>query len=147
MIPSFRAWMFNMLVNDQTRANQATKCKRRGCAATFLHDEKAFVIFDYNNPLPFYPCNGQRGKCGCTHAEEHLVMSEAFKNMPRPTKGTLLTTKAPCPACARLIVLTECVGEWYWLLDHHCSVGAEIVKASGIVCGRIAEGGVLCEPS
>lgn len=67
------------------------------CAETGLQIEIAF-----NGPEPGTKCTGEKGKCGCVHAEQNLLRDRIHQNCTE--KFFLVITYSPCQACVDLIL-------------------------------------------
>jgi len=119
-------------------ANQSG-CLRKsvGCAILIwngqTYDE---VVRATNGPTPNYKCTGERGNCGCAHAEPRAVMA-LMNLLDRQSKFLLLCNYSPCTRCAQVIVDAH---NLFGVIDavafkhvtEHDTRGLEILKLAGL---------------
>ena len=123
------------LAADQQVAESVTTCRRRGTMA------RAVIINGESlRSTLFVAVNGGRecasipGECGCTHAEQRLVV-QALKSTEKldPRVSAVLTTLEPCEQCANLIVECGLFSSVAWLQEYRGGKGRETLKRGGIM--------------
>lgn len=125
--------MRDKIVSATLAAERSTRCKRKGAAALATDAEMQAVIVAHNGPTHI-SCTAELGNCGCQHAEARLVMQlmrlTTLDQSWRP--DILLTTLAPCVACAYLIAESGRFRTVLHLREYHDARGAEILRRAGL---------------
>ncbi|PJZ18076.1 hypothetical protein CEW46_30600 [Bacillus cereus] len=70
-------------------------------------------------------CSGEKGNCGCTHAEASLL-----DNL-QDTK-VVVVSHSPCESCARRIIEAGTVTSVYYLSEYRIKTGIELLNEAGI---------------
>jgi deoxycytidylate deaminase len=90
----------------------------------------------YGKNFNISECTGERGKCGCTHAE----ISMLSKKDPDVTMDVVIVTHSPCLACAEKLYYNG-VKAVYYLNEYRIKDGINYLRSKGVVtCKVTAEG-------
>ncbi|KKL98133.1 hypothetical protein LCGC14_1827500 [marine sediment metagenome] len=106
----------------------------RGQAGTVIttEDMRRVLSIGYNGPakgLPHDRCNGEKGKCGCLHAEDNAIAALDSTI----TKKSLFTTMSPCVMCAQRIIQAG-IGRVYFWEQYRTHEGLSVLASVGIEC-------------
>lgn len=128
--------VFTKILEDLNRlAAKDQKCKRKavGCGLVEFNlntSEAHLVAIGVNGPSSG-ECNGEVGKCGCSHAEPRAIMSLMRQNIH--SKHLMICSYSPCTNCANIIVDSQRVnGVVYGIFTDHDPRGVEILRRAGI---------------
>ena len=109
--------------------SQRALCKRPnrtvGCIITTA-DMQTILSFGYNGPprqMGNDACTGEKGNCGCLHAEMNALLK---CNYTVPTK-LLFVTMAPCVNCAAAIAQAE-IAQVYYAEPYRNIEGLELLS-------------------
>ncbi len=100
---------FLLMTKLATDVAGLSTCRRAQVGCVIVAEDYSRCWFGYNGPPAGTAndgCNGKRGACGCVHAEANALL----KAWSSARSAMLLTTTAPCLACAGLIVQAQRAG-------------------------------------
>lgn len=135
--PRSSAWMEknHRSVSEWAEAN--TKCKRKGvvCVVHRL-DTRAYVAAMINRPAEKQVCKNVKGACGCLHAEQLMLDSNA---LDLNDQYIFLVSYSCCQRCAELIVESGCVSvvAFRVLAEHHGESVNRYLEANNIKVYRM----------
>ena len=97
--------LLGLLLEETSRARGAVLCHRRTTVAmAWSYETKEVISVGYNGPAAL-SCSGERGSCGCAHAEVRMLADGLVAIANHPCQGLLLlSTLAPCINCANLLL-------------------------------------------
>ncbi len=146
-IKEYKDYLISTMGEDAEFAEKTTLCKRKGVHTevidiTEINKDRFKSVGSWDNgPLFDEPerCSGEKGNCGCVHAEFKAVVSLLRSQKQEPSnKLIFLSSFAPCVPCANLIVLSKLAGAVLWLKEAPHHIGAwEILRASNIIAQNI----------
>lgn len=123
-------------------------CVRAKVACLILsHDGARIYALGYNGRArgeDHGACTGEEGRCGCVHD-----LANALVKCPETLgRGLMLSTTAPCAACARLIINSKKIEAVYFLKRYRQSDGLELLTRAGVVWAEIESDGEIrsCDP-
>lgn len=131
-----RDTMKKLITDHAFYAAAHTSCKRKGVACATIN-EHGEVQWFYNGPINDDGgfCSGERGNCGCIHAEFPAIQYCIWNNgyYGHEPKYQLLCNYSPCTSCANLIVVSKCISRIYYVNDtEHDMRGIKHVQRAGI---------------
>lgn len=136
--------MREILEKHTTAAQRVTSCLRRGCGAVAVasvgEDDQRLFQTCSSAVNGSSSCKAAQGSCGCPHAEQRLIvgMLQAISTFNRRRHLVLLTTLAPCPQCANLILLSDLFRSVIYLLEYDTDTsGPDILKRGGVSCHQL----------
>lgn len=119
-------------------AEVRSACRRKGVGVVLYHSIGSQVDTFYNSSS-FNQCTGEKGNCGCAHAEPKAVM-RVFES--RLLHCYLGLHYSPCTNCANTIALARgrIDAVYFNVITAHDPRGIEILKNAGILVQQIGEG-------
>lgn len=88
---------------ERSYSDTESKCLRKKVAVALLNPWNGWVHETFVNQSQGSVCSGERGKCGCSHAEPLAIMW-LLRNSDEDASFIMTSTYAPCSNCANLIV-------------------------------------------
>lgn len=144
-------------IHEVTRwaESQPIECKRKivGCSIVILphlvspHEPEGGDLVEFvratNGPTPGHVCTGEKGNCGCAHAEPRAVLT-MMNMLNRQTKTILCCNYSPCTRCAQVIIDANTIAGLidavvFVHLTEHDVRGRDLLERAGLtveqVCG------------
>lgn len=124
----------------------AVQCRRRATVCVLSYSlplgEPGSAHFA-NGPAPGHRCTGQRGKCGCAHAEQRAVAwALRSGSLRRDLPVRVLSWLGPCTGCANLLLVSGLLVASFSYVDEleHDQMGKRILRGSGVDVRRLPVG-------
>ena len=126
---------------DFARALAKLSTCKRACegAIIFSGDCSRVYAIGYNGPPRGQEndaCTGAEGACGCVHAEANAIVKA---NLSPSTPALMYCTRAPCAACAGLIVNSRVVYAVIYGQEYRDSTGIWRLAAAGVLTALAEE--------
>jgi deoxycytidylate deaminase len=106
-------------------------CKRDGVGCVIIPTDFSRVhSIGYNGPPAGQDndsCRNEQGNCGCIHAEANAVIK-----LGNVSDAMIITTRAPCEACAGLIINSRKISHLVWCAPYRTALGIELIDRSRI---------------
>jgi len=145
------------LKSEASYAASEIKCKRKGVAVLMYRMDDLYNV-NMEQYAPYYNgpyernldyCTGERGNCGCFHAEQVAIIGLFKKRLMHPgrlpSRWMMACNYSPCTSCANVIVLSSMVKQIVYVhVTQHDRRGIEILRRAGIKLIQL-EGKVLPE--
>ncbi len=107
-------------------------CKRAqfGCVITDKSLERVWSVGYNGAPKGFShdTCTGEKGWCGCSHAEMNALVKVAGKD----NQKVMFTTGSPCKTCANLTINSGISKLYYLKGTYRTDEGLDLIKKAGI---------------
>lgn len=135
---------------DAQSAAERRFCKRKGVGCSLWSIDRRGGTLDhetteFNSGLFDEPhCTGERGNCGCAHAEPRAVAyAMSCSREWLQSRFLMLTCNySPCSACAHAIAASRVISAvFYFHATKHDLRGLEILRRYGIRAVQLPNGG------
>lgn len=110
-------------------AAELSSCQRATVAAVIApYDCSIVAAIGYNGPAAgLSSCNGEKGRCGCAHAEANALVKLDSHRFPASSL-ILFSTWSPCLYCAPLIINCASVGAFLYRTQYRDPAGLALLR-------------------
>lgn len=118
---------------------QQSTCKRAKVGAMLIDKLSGeYVLGSYNGYMQT-SCNPSvPGKCGCMHAEHHLLDMADYYGYTAPIYRMLIST-SPCMVCADRIISSKIILEVAYLNYYRKRLPITLLTSKDILCVKVNE--------
>lgn len=129
-----RSLKLSVMIQFAQSIKSLSTCKRLNVGCVIIPSDFSNVLAIGYNGVPSglsnESCNGEKGACGCIHAE----MNALTKLNTYLDDLTLITTFSPCSLCAGLIINSGLVARVVYCEDYRDTTPLSLLSKAGIVC-------------
>ncbi len=127
-------------------AEQERNCLRAAVGVAMCTGTKDSLMLRYlshNGPVGKNKCSGEKGQCGCFHAEIRAVMKvldgHSQKRLALEDTWVIICNYTPCTTCANFILqYGKFLSAWYYEKEYRNPRGMKILRDAGIICEKIS---------
>jgi deoxycytidylate deaminase len=117
MLIKFDKQGYLKILNLLDTCQKFSRCKRNGVCilgCEIIHDTLRVRGISINTPIIGKECTGEKGNCGCRHAEEDLLLQGQFE--------LLICTHSPCIKCYVEFLNPAVIREFWYLNEYRTGV-------------------------